>query len=188
MMEQDNKELDTSKDRINYAGRCGLLVGGMWIVAFLCSMCSMRNPFIGIMGNTVALLSLYVLFVIVVRYRAFIAPLSFFGCFKVAWFTCIFAGLLTTLGQYFYLSFLDKGHFLGTMTELLNSDQYAQIMKQTAPGIDPKEIAKILGNIHMSDMILGMLQLNFFISIPMALIAAIFGRLKNVEKFNRPNE
>ena len=40
----------------------------------------------------------------------------------------------------------------------------------------------------MGDLILGMLQFNFFLSIPMALIAAIFGRLKNVEKFNRPNE
>lgn len=94
MMEQDNKELDTPKDRINYAGRYGLLVGGMWIVAFICSMYSIRNPFIGITGNTVALLSLYVLFIIVVRYRAFIAPLSFSGCFTVAWFTCLFAGRL----------------------------------------------------------------------------------------------
>ena len=38
MMEQDNKELDTPKGRINYAGRYGLLVGGMWIVAVICSM------------------------------------------------------------------------------------------------------------------------------------------------------
>ena len=77
---------------------------------------------------------------------------------------------------------------MGTITELLNSDQYAQMMKQAAPGIDPKEMAKLLSNIRMGDLILGMLQFNFFLSFPMALIAAIFGRLKNVEKFNRPNE
>ena len=62
------------------------------------------------------------------------------------------------------------------------------MMKQATPGIDPKEMAKILSNIRMGDLILGMLQFNFFLSIPMALIAAIFGRLKNVEKFNRPDE
>lgn len=188
MMEQDNKELNTPISRINYAGRYGLLVGGMWIVAFICSMYSIRNPFIGITGNTVALLSLYVLFIIVVRYRAFIAPLSFSGCFTVAWFTCLFAGLITTLGQYLYFCFLDKGRFMGTITELLSSDQYAQMMKQAAPGIDPKEMTKLLDNIHMNDLIFGMLQFNFLLSIPMALIAAIFGRLKNVERFNRPNE
>lgn len=77
---------------------------------------------------------------------------------------------------------------MGTMTELLSSDQYAQMMKQAAPGIDPKEMTKLLDNIHMNDLIFGMLQFNFFLSIPMALIAAIFGRLKNVEKFNRPDE
>ena len=77
---------------------------------------------------------------------------------------------------------------MGTITELLNSDQYAQMMKQAAPGIGPKEMAKLLGNIRMGDLILGMLQFNFLLSIPMALIAAIFGRLKNVEKFNRPDE
>ena len=77
---------------------------------------------------------------------------------------------------------------MGTITELLNSDQYAQMMKQAAPGIGPKEMAKLLSNIRMGDLILGMLQFNFFLSIPMALIAAIFGRLKNVEKFNRPDE
>ena len=62
------------------------------------------------------------------------------------------------------------------------------MMKQATPGIDPKEMTKLLGNIRMGDLTLGMLQFNFLLSIPMALIAAIFGRLKNVEKFNRPNE
>ena len=74
------------------------------------------------------------------------------------------------------------------MTATKTKRNMSVTMKQTAPGIDPKEMTKLLDNIHMNDLIFGMLQFNFLLSIPMALIAAIFGRLKNVERFNRPNE
>lgn len=182
-MEQNPYEMDTPKDRIDYAGKCGVLLGVMWMVAFLCSIYSLDNPLLGYAGNTVALLSLYALYLIIVRYRAFVTPLRFLSCCKMAWLTCLFAGLLTTLAQYLYFRFIDGGHLMLSLTEMLHDEQYRQAFKQAMPHVTPEDMVQLLSSIKMNDMVLGLWSFNLFISFPMSLTAAIFASLKNVDKY-----
>ena len=184
-MEQNYTEKDSSRGHMDYAGRCGLLVGGMWTVSFLCSIYSLSYPLLGYAGNTVALLSLYALYLVVVRYRAFVAPLRLPGCLKVAWLTCLFAGLLTTLAQYLYFRFLDGGHLVSAMAELLNNEQYREALKQMMPGVDLRQMVDMLGNIKMGDMVLNLWVFNIFLSFPISLLAGILGSLKNVERLQK---
>lgn len=185
MMEQNDMEKESPRSHTDYAGRCGLLIGVMWIISFVCSARSLSTPLLGYAGNTVALLSLYALYLTVVRYRAFVAPLNWWGSCKMAWLTCIFAGLLTTLAQYLYFRFLDGGHLLAAMTELVHNEQYMQAMQQLMPGITPDELTRMLGSITIGDMTLNLWMFNLMLSLPMSMTAGTLAALKNVERFQQ---
>ncbi len=184
-MEQNYTEMDSPRYRMEYAGRCGVLAGGMWTASFLCSIYSLDYPLLGYVGNTVALLSLYALYLMVVRYRAFVAPLRFPGCFRMAWRICLFAGLLTTLAQYLYFRFIDGGHLVESMTRLLDNEQYRQAMKEVMPQVNPSDMKSMLSAIKVGEMTLNLWMFNIFISLPLSLIAGIFGALKNVGKYQQ---
>lgn len=178
-MKQDGTGKEIPRGRLDYAGRCGLLIGGMWTASFMLSVYGKTHPLLACAGNAMALLSLYVLYLAVFRYRVLVAPLRFPGCCKMAWITCVFAGLVTTLAQYLYFRFLDGGRLSLAMAELLHNEQYMQAMRQMMPGVTTDDLTRMLGSISIGDMTLSMWMLNLMISFPMSLIAGIFASLGN---------
>lgn len=182
-MEQYPYGTESPTGRIDYSGKCGVLLAGMWFASFLCTVYSLDYPMLGYVSNTLVILSLYVLYLTIVRYRAYVAPLRFLSCGKMAVTTCMCAVLLTTMAQYLYLRFLDGGHLATTLTRLLQDEQFRQALKQAAPAADPDEVINSLGSIKLSDVTLGLMSFNMMILFSMSLTATIFGSLKNVNKY-----
>lgn len=182
-MEQYPYGMESPTGRIDYSGKCGMLIAGMWFTSFLCSMYSLDYPMLAYVGNVVGILSLYALYLTVVRYRAFVAPLRFLSCCKMAFITCFCAVMLTTMAQYLYFRFIDGGHLATSITRMLQDEQFRQAFKQAVPAQNPDEVIKSLGSVKISDVTLVLMAFNMFISFPMSLIAAIFGSIKNVAKY-----
>lgn len=184
-MEQGNRKSSTRKSVTESASRSGLFVGAMWIASFVCSMYSLRNPICGYVGNTIALLSVFALYMVVVRYRVFVGPLRFGGCWRLSWLTCVFAGLLTTLAQYLYFRFLDGGRMLESISLLFENDQYKQALEQMMPGVKSEEMLRMLQSVSIGDLTIQMWLFNLFISLPLSLVAALFGTLKNIDHLQK---
>lgn len=184
-MNREHKINDSPRQRTDYAGRCALSVGGMWITACICNINVFHFPILKFAGDTLFLLSVYMIYIMVVRYRAFVTPLKFSESFRMAWRICLFAGLLNILALYLYLRFLDGGNLIESMTEIMSSEQYIELVKKHMPEMEVKQMIALIQNISLREMTLNLWICNILLSLPISLLTGFFASKKDIDKYKR---
>ncbi|MGN0233114.1 MAG: DUF4199 domain-containing protein [Bacteroidaceae bacterium] len=178
MTNESQKIPDSPRQRTEYAGHCALSVAGMWIAAFACLVYTIHYPLLEIVSDTLFLLSVYMIYMMVVRYRTLVAPLGFVGSFRMAWRICMFATLLTILAQYLYLRFLDGGRLIENMTKVMSSEQYIQVTREIMPQMNIEQMKTMMQSITLGDMTLCLWILYMLISLPVSLLTGIIASMK----------
>lgn len=177
----ENKTFDYQQARA-YASNYGLWTGLMWICSFYCSMYSYDHPALGNVGNIIGILSLFLLIRSERAYRANIEHMNFFQCAWMAFVTCLYASLLTTLSQAVYFIYLDNGHLITSLTNLFAREEYKEMMRQMMPDLKLDDMLKMFQELTISDFIIQMITINTFITLFFTIVTGIFASRGKVDK------
>lgn len=122
-------EMFDYREARRYAMQLGLKVAGTWIISFLMfvylfpSMVSQLAYLVGL--SSIALAGIQIR-----RYRQQEESLTMLRCWWVSWFTYMCCALLTTAAQYIYFAWFDQGRLMGSMANLLASDEIREVYTQ----------------------------------------------------------
>lgn len=179
---------DLEEETFNYpqarafAGQYGLVVGLMWIVSFACAMYAYDYESLGIIGNLVGLLSLFVEVKLLKQFQAEIAPLSTGRRLWMGWTVSMYAAMLNSFAQFVYLKFLDRGHLMDSFYRMMEQPEFRQAMESIMPGQDMGEFIEQLANLPMGALLVNFIAFNFFVALVFAVICFM------LSKFNKtPN-
>lgn len=162
---------------LTIASQNGIRLGVMWLASFGCTMYAMDVPFLGTLGNFLGLFSILMGSRMIRTYRTEIYNLSWLQSFWFALTCFLNAALITTLGQYIYFAFLDKGHFLNTISTLFQNPLYAETMKQNFPEISMDTMLETLAAMNTRAIIVQLLFMNVMATGICALLSSLFGGL-----------
>lgn len=175
-----NSQLAQSLTTVN-----GLKIAAAWLGSFVCTIYGFERPLLSSFGSFLGLFSMLLLTRMVRSCRAQAGELNWLNSLGFAFTICIYATLVTTLGQYLYFAYLDNGHLLNTLSALLQDPQYAAALKQTMPEMDPQTLMDTISNMKARDIIVQLLFTNTLISCICTPVGAFFGKLGTV---NPPTE
>ena len=178
------EKFDVSQARA-YAGQYALVVGSLWTLSFLCSVC-LDKPMMGLTGNILAIGSVFVLVRLLRRHglRVGKEAFGFARRWWMSWSTCMYAALLTTFCQWVYFRFFDHGRLMESFASLLESPEYVEALKRLQPGVDPQEFVEALSSATPSSMILSLLMFNFFVAFVCSLLGAAFSAVRERDMGN----
>ena len=160
----------------NLATRLGLVVGGFWIVSFLIVVLNFPSLLCDI-GYLVGLMSVFHVGKAIRLVSSNVMPMRWMQRLSLALLSFMGGVLFTTLAQFVYFAYFDKGRFFDGMLEGLTEPSFVQMMKEAGN-------EAMLG--QMSDMIYAMLEMsprliafNFFttnviVAFIFALVASLF--------------
>ena len=74
---------------------------------------------------------------------------------------------------------------LESISLLFENDQYKQALEQMMPGVKSEEMLRMLQSVSIGDLTIQMWLFNLFISLPLSLVAALFGTLKNIDHLQK---
>ncbi len=153
----------------------GLCMGGFWLASFGCTMYGIDAPLLGILGNFLGIFSVVVMARMIRDYRVRVHDLSWPQSLWFALTVCMYATLVTTLGQYIHFAFLDRGHFLHVMETLFQNPQYTATLQQSLPEMDTKLLLEALASMSTRDIILQFLFMNMMAGGACALLGSLMG-------------
>ncbi len=163
----------------SYSIQYGLYVSLYWIASFLCLMYAMKFPFLSIVSQIAAFMSLFAAIKYVSEYCSRIQPLNFLQKILFSLNICTFASLITTIVQYFYFRYIDKGAIFHTMAESLSDPSFKELFEKQMPGFAIEDILEILSKTTYLEFAIQFLIANTFIAFIFTLIMALFSRNKN---------
>ena len=159
------------------ASQYGLRLGAVWLCSFACTMYALDVPFLGTLGNFLGLFSIVMGARMIRTYRIQEHDLSWPQSLWFALTFFLFAALLTTLGQYIYFAFIDKGHFLHIISSFFDNPLYAESMKQSFPELDVNLLLETFASMSSKDIIMQFLFMNLMATGACALLSSLFGGL-----------
>lgn len=157
------------------ASQNGLRLGLLWLASFGCTMYAMDFPLLGTVGNFAALFSIVACTRMIRTFRASEYNLNWLQSLWFSMTSFFYAALLTTMGQYIYFAFIDNGHFMGMVTELLNEPANVETMKQNFPGLNTENVLEVIGSMSTREIIIQLLLMNGMATVPCSVLSAIFG-------------
>lgn len=151
----------------------GLQIAACWIASFVCTANAQSTPWLNIMGNAVGFYSLILLCRATSFWRHYAQSRSLVRGFFMALLTCLLASIVTAFAQYIYLLFIDGGRLMSGMLETLDQPDFTEMLKESQMGLTVDEMRDMLSQITINDMLRIMLFINVFISLAMAIPAAV---------------
>lgn len=107
----------------------GMRTAVWWSISFLCTMYGVRYPILANLGVFIAIFSVYYAGRLIRWYNQQIGYAPAFNTWWLALITYFFATLSTTLVQYIYFRFLDKGMMLQQMEQFMQMPEYRQLLQ-----------------------------------------------------------
>ena len=159
-----------------HAARWALWVGLWWIASFALTMLSLSHTSLGIWQWVCAIASLVTLIRGVNSYTAQVTECGFLRRWWLAWTTSLYAALLTTMAQYLYFRFLDKGHMMTALREMFENEEVKEAMAQQFPQIDFGAQMEMMSSISLGEMTATMLMTNLMVALVMGLLGALLTR------------
>lgn len=161
-----------------YSAQYGIHMSIYWVISFICTMNAMEYPLLSFVGQITAFLSLFIGIRIVSEYSSKIQKLGFLNKVWLSWSTCAFATIITTLAQYIYMRFIDKGRFINSITEIFNDPAYKEIIEQQMQGLGTEKALEILSATTYTQLALQFLFLNLCIAMLFTLLMSLFAKTK----------
>ena len=162
-----------------FAGQYGLVVGLIWAASFFCAMYAPDHLMLGHTANLMALASIFVAVKLMNRFSSEIAPLKGIRKWWMSWHIAIYAALITTLAQYIYFRFIDRGHLCSSLLTMLENPDYRQILEPMMQGEKPEALVEVLSQTSPGELTLSFIMLNIFAAIVFSLLCSLFVKGKS---------
>lgn len=172
------------------ASQAAIKTGILCSISFLCCVRGISSPAMATIGHFTALWAAYNIFKSILRYRLNIRDIKFGNCLKMAFLTCIFAGLLTNVVQYLYFQFFDKGFFLSSLASVMESPEYKEMINSVFADIPQSEWDNAFEQINVQTLMLQMVFVNLLLSVPVSLITAGLAAIPTIKgkPIDRPEQ
>ena len=157
---------------VQRASQIAVKIGILCSISFLCCVRGISSPGMAMVGHFTALWAVYDIFKYILGYRLHIKDINFGNCLKMAFLTCIFAGLLTNVVQYFYFQFFDKGFFLSSLASVMESPEYKELIDSVFADVPQSQWNSAFEQINLQTLMVQMVFVNLLISVPVSLITA----------------
>ena len=182
MVNMDNK-MNTSGEDYSlftaYSNIDGSIIGGMWILSFLCFVGEFQMPLLSFVAIALAIASVGVLVGRMKKFRdkVLYGRISFGRALLYSVQTCFEATLLMAVAQCVYFQFLDHGYLINQYVTMLSTPEYAAIVKESY-GLDAKQLIAILqstmGEVRPVEIAFQFLTVNVVVSLILSLpVAAV---------------
>ena len=158
---------------MNAAGWMALPVGAMWSLSFLCAMYGIGQPMLSLLGQALAIVSIFMLNRQLTNYRRLFPAVSWLHIMQLSLVTCLLAGLLTDVAQYAYFLWLDGGRMLSFLSEAFQNEAYRESLSKLMPEADLAEVQKMIQGMSVRDIMSQLVIYNVMIALPVSLLAAL---------------
>lgn len=164
-----------------YSNIDGVIIGGMWILSFLCFVGEFEAPLLSFVALAFGLGSAIMLVMRVRRFRdkAFGGYITFGRAMLYSLQICFKATLLMAVAQCVYFQFIDHGYLINQYITMLSKPEYAAVVKDSY-GMDAKQIILILqttvGNLRAIEIAFQFLTVNVILSVILCVPAAALSK------------
>lgn len=158
---------------MDIAGWMAIPVGLMWSASFLCTMYGTSQPLLSMLGTVLGVGSIFILRRQLRNYRKLYPEAIWLQVFRIAFVTCLLAGLLTDAVQYVYFLLLDNGRLLTQLGTAFESEEYREAWKQLMPGTNLDEMQKLVQSMTVRDIMIQLVFYNIILALPVSLLASI---------------
>lgn len=156
------------------ASRLGLVVGGYWIISFLIVVLNFPSLLCDL-GYLIGLVSVFQVGKSIRMVATNVMPMSWVQRLWLALMSFMGGVLLTTLAQFVYFAYFDKGRFFGNMLESFNDPALTEMMKASGNDLMMGQVEQLTNMIQtMIEMGPRMITMNFFTSNMMLAIVFSF--------------
>jgi hypothetical protein len=164
----------------------GLKTGLLWLASFACYVWGLSNPGLGIVAMGLAAFTPVYAALQLRSFRdeAMGGIISFGRGWGYVVMMLFYACIIFALGQFIYFQWIDKGYFVQSLTQMMMSQQNADMLTQMGMMPMVQQSIDTLRQMRPIDMSLNIMSTNLIISLLIALpIAAIMKRsqLKKVK-------
>ena len=159
-----------------FARQDGALLALLWISASLLYLVGLSNS---ILGMAAVMLLIYTPFFVGGRLRHFRdygreGIISFRRGYAYTVMVFFYGGILLAVAHYLYFAFMDKGFLMSQFSEVLNSEEGQQVLKQYGMTQAADQSLQEMASIRPIDYALNMLTVNiilgFVLGIPISLV------------------
>lgn len=163
----------------NIAARLGLVVGGHWIISFLLVVLSFPSLLCDL-GYLIGLLSIMQVGRSIRMVGTDIMPMSWGRRLWMALMSFMGGVLLTTLAQFVYFAYFDKGRFFGSMLEAMTDTALIDALKASGNNAMLDQMTQMTDILQsMTEMGPRLVTMNFFttnifLAIIFSFIASLF--------------
>ena len=159
----------------------GVWLSLLWIAAFALYIVGLRSPGYGLAAMVLAVATP---FFVGTRLRHFrdeglSGTISFMRGWAYTVYVFFYGGLLFALAQWAYLTYMDQGYLLNTITEMLSAPETVEALRQMGMTETLDESLTMLWQMRPIDLSLNMLTTNILMGMLLGLpIAAVIKRVK----------
>lgn len=157
----------------------GALLSLLWIASFLLYVIGLTSPGYGLAAMILAVVTPFFVGSRLRRFRddGRNGSISLLRGWVYVIFVFFYGGLIFALAQWAYLTFMDQGFLVKSITQMLSTPETEEALRQMGMGDSLKESLGILGEMRPIDLSLNMLTTNIMIGIVIGLpIAALLQR------------
>lgn len=176
MTPEDYKQLKA------YSRIDGALLGLMWIISFACYVAGMSNPMLMMGGLLIAICSPFFAATRVRKFRDNVRDgiLPFGRAFAYSILMFFYAALLFAVAQFVYFEFIDNGHIMSQIINMMNEPQNKKIIEAYGMTKSMDDSLRIMAETRAIDYALNYLSVNIIIGLIVSLpIAGIMKRAQN---------
>ena len=159
----------------------GALLAVLMITCFACYVAGLTSPLYGILSIIAVAMMPFFASIRLKRFRdtGLEGSISFMRGWAYICLMFFYAGLLFALAQYAYLTYMDKGYLVMTITNMLALPENAEVIKQMGMADQVNESIHLLQAMRPIDFALNMLTTIIMGGIMLGLpIAAIMRRTR----------
>lgn len=159
----------------------GALMAMLMIVCFACYIAGLTSPLYGFLSIIAVVMMPFFAGIRLKRFRdtGLEGSISFMRGWAYICLMFFYAGLLFALAQYAYLTYMDKGYLVMTITNMLALPENAEVIKQMGMADQVSESIHMLQAMRPIDFALNMLTTVIMGGIMLGLpIAAIMRRTR----------
>ena len=167
---------------MDVAGWMALPIGIMWSASFLCTMYGTSKPLLSMLGTILGVGSIFVLRRQLANYRKLNPEAIWLQIFRLAFVTCLLAGLLTDAVQYAYFLLLDNGRLLTQLSTAFQSEEYREVWQKMMPEANLDEMQKMVQSMTVRDIMIQLVFYNIILALPVSLLASIASSLSSSPK------
>lgn len=148
----------------------------LWLISFILYVAGLKTSFLGTVALIFALITPFMSKRLLLSYRdtALDGVISFRRAWVYVIFHFFYASLLFAMAQFVYFNFMDKGYFMGQITEMLNEPATAQAMQQMGMGQGLAQAVADLSQMRPIDLVLNIMTSNLLIGLIIGLPLAIY--------------